>query len=160
MEPDESLPDSRAAELLSLLWRVNHELEMLSKRMLRVHGVTGPQRMVLNIIARRPGVSASEISKAARIHPSTLSGILDRLERGTLAMRSRDSADGRKARFEVTEGGQRIHEIRSGTVQAAVLRSLAALRPSEQVVVVRWLRAFGEELEKERLSMEGMPAED
>lgn len=152
MEPEEIA----AGELLSSLWRVNHALEMLSKRMLRVHGVTGPQRMVINIIAQRPGIGANGVSTAARIHPSTLSGILDRLERSALIVRTRDAVDGRRARFEVTPGGQRLHEVRSGTVQAAVMRSLHALEPDERAVVRRWLKGFGDELEKERLAMEAM----
>lgn len=150
MDRDEPPPAPETGEVLGLLWRVSHALETLSKQMLRTHGVTGPQRLIINIVAARPGISAGEVAAQARIHPSTLSGILERLERGGLVLRTRDSADGRKARFAATEGGVRVRDRRGGTVEVAVNRSLAGLDEAERALVQRWLRAFGDELERER----------
>lgn len=147
--------DSRAPEgeeaveagiMLSLLWRANHEVETLSKRMIHALGVTGPQRMVLRIIAARPGVSARGISDTARIDASTLTGILERLARGNFLIRSRDHDDGRKARLVVTPAGQRLADARTGTVEAALVSSLSALSPDEREVVRRWLTAFADSL--------------
>ncbi len=153
-EPPTSPHPSEVAEMLGLLWRVDHALQTLSKRMLKVLGVTGPQRMIMRIVAREPGVSAGGISTAAQIHPSTLSGILDRLERAQLISRSRDLADWRRARFEVTGAGRDVVDTRRGTVEAAVARSLEGLAPAERAVVKRWFVAFGDELERERVALE------
>lgn len=145
---------SQAWETLQLLWRVDHALAILSKGMLKVLGVTGPQRMILGIVGRRPGVTAGAISEAARIHPSTLSGILDRLERGQYLVRSKDSADGRRACFELLPGGRTIVDARRGTVEAAVVRSLAPLSPEDRATIRRWLQAFGDELQRERKGLD------
>lgn len=135
-----------AGVMLSLLWRANHEVETLSKRMIHALGVTGPQRMVLRIIAARPGLSARGISDTARIDASTLTGILERLARGNFLIRSRDHDDGRKARFVITPEGQRVADARRGTVEAALVASLATLSPDERAVVRRWLGAFADAL--------------
>lgn len=139
-----------AGVMLTLLWRANHKLEILSKQMVKTLGVTGPQRMVLRIIARRPGISATEICEAANIHASTLTGILERLVRAGLIERSRDSEDGRRAHFSLTTQGARVAEGRRGTVETAVVASLATLSGDERAVVRRWLTAFGDALGQER----------
>ncbi|MDP2310616.1 MAG: MarR family transcriptional regulator [Pseudomonadota bacterium] len=141
---------AEAAVTLGQLWRANHELELLSKRMIKSLGVTGPQRMVLRIIARKRGISASGICETARIHASTLTGILERLARGGFIERTRDSDDGRRARFDLTPAGTRIAEARRGTVESAIVTSLASLSPEERAVVRRWLSAFGDALGQER----------
>lgn len=132
--------------MLGLLWRANHEIETLSKRMIRALGVTGPQRMVLRIIAGKPGISAGGISDTARIDASTLTGMLERLARGSFLVRSRDHEDGRRARFLVTPAGQRVADARKGTVESALVASLSALSAEERAAVRRWLTAFGDSL--------------
>lgn len=146
-DPD---PSPEATAMLGQLWRANHELELLSKRMIKTLGVTGPQRMVLRIVSRKPGISATRICEVARIHPSTLTGILERLVRGGLLERARDDEDGRRARFHVAATGRRIVEQRRGTVESAMVSSLGELSAEERAGVRRWLDAFADALERER----------
>lgn len=149
-DPAGEEPPAEAGEVLSLLWRANHELELLSKRMIRTLGVTGPQRMVLRIVGRRPGISATGICDTARIHPSTLTGILERLARGGFLARSRDTEDGRRARLQLTPKGSAVADTSEGTVESAMVTSLAALTPEERRAVQRWLSAFADALGAER----------
>lgn len=137
--------------MLGRLWRANHELELLSKRMIKTLGVTGPQRMVLRIVSRKPGISATGICDAARIHASTLTGILERLVRGEFLERARDDEDGRRARFQLAAAGRRIVEQRRGTVESAMTTSLGQLSAEERAGVQRWLDAFADSLERERV---------
>lgn len=142
--------DADVREVLGLLWRANHALEMLSKRMIRTIGVTGPQRMVLRIVAANTGISAGAIAEAGRIHPSTLTGILERLVARGFLSRARDRDDARRAQLAVTPRGQQAADARTGTVEAAMIRSLAALSPDDRAAVRRWLEAFASALEAER----------
>lgn len=151
--PRDPSPVIEAGVMLGRLWRANHELELLSKRMMKRLGVTGPQRMVLRIIAQKPGISASGVCETARIHPSTLTGVLERLVRGGFVDRSRDRDDGRRARLGLTPAGTRVAEARRGTVESAIVSSLSALSPEERAVVHRWLSAFGDALEGERAQL-------
>lgn len=141
--------ESEAGEMLALLWRTNHELALLSKRMIRSLGVTGPQRLVLRIVARTPGISASAVASAAQIHPSTLTGILERLVRAGLLARTRDSADLRRAQVVVTAAAEGAVHARSGTVESAINRSIEGFSAEERAVVRRWLVAFGDALATE-----------
>ncbi|GGL46299.1 MarR family transcriptional regulator [Nocardia jinanensis] len=49
----------------------------------------------LDIINRHGGLSPSALARLAVLHPATMTGIIDRLERGGWVVRDRDSADRR-----------------------------------------------------------------
>ena len=113
------------------LWDLAHALDVRSKRMARSHGVTGPQRLVVRIVGQAPGSTASEIALTLGIHPSTLTGILRRLEDRGFLRRAIDPADRRRARFQLTATGERINRRRRGTVEAAVRRALGRAKGVE-----------------------------
>ena len=84
-------------EFLRLLWQVDHALQRRSKRMAKELGLTGPQRLVVRIVGRFPGLPAGELAELLHVHPSTLTGILARLERGGWIARRADPRDRRRA---------------------------------------------------------------
>jgi DNA-binding MarR family transcriptional regulator len=55
---------------------------------------------LLDTITRRGPVTPSELATATGVHPATLTGILDRLERGGWLVRRRDMTDRRKVVLE------------------------------------------------------------
>lgn len=107
------------------LWGLAHALEVSSKRMGRTIGVTGPQRLVIRVVGQLPQITARDLAQTLGIHPSTLTGILGRLERQRLLRRASDPNDGRLARFQLTAAGRAIDRTRAGTVEDAVRRALA-----------------------------------
>jgi MarR family transcriptional regulator, organic hydroperoxide resistance regulator len=112
-------------EFMRLIWALHHGLQLTSKRMKGAIGVTGPQRLVIRIVTRFPGIPAGQIAQLLHVHPSTLTGVLKRLEKQGLIHRRPDPRDGRRAFLGVTEKGKRIDAAGAGTVEAAVERLLA-----------------------------------
>lgn len=106
------------------LWGLVHALEVRSKRMAKVLGVTGPQRLVVRVLGSLPDLTAREIAETLGIHPSTLTGILSRLESQGMLARRTDIVDRRRVRFRLTASGRRIDRERKGTVEAAIRRGL------------------------------------
>ncbi len=116
-------------EFMGDLWNLDHALQSASKRMEARNGVTGPQRLVVRIVGRYPGISAGEVSQILHLHPSTLTGILRRLtERGIIERRAHP-ADARRAMLRLTPRGADVDGLRGGTVETAVRRVLARLPP-------------------------------
>ena len=105
---------------MRLIWAVDHALQQTSKRMKSTIGVTGPQRLVIRIVARFPGLPAGQIAGLLHVHPSTLTGILKRLERQGLIRRRPDPTDRRRAFLGITAKGRRIDAAGGPTVETAV----------------------------------------
>ena len=116
----------RALEFLRLIWALDHGLQSRSKRMRGTIGLTGPQRLVIRIVSRYPGILAGELAAVLHLHPSTLTGILERLQRRRLLIRRTDDRDGRRAVIEVTRSGKRLDVPSMGTIEASVARALEA----------------------------------
>ena len=129
-----------AVEFLRLVWAVDHALQSASKRMMRRLGVTGPQRLVIRLVGLRPGCTPGELAGILHLHPSTLTGVLQRLsDRGALSVRP-DAEDRRRVRLRLTPKGRRLDRRRRGTVEAGVRRALAGLPDREIGAAVNILR--------------------
>ena len=112
-------------DFMRLVWAVDHALQRTSKRMKAALGVTGPQRLVIRIVARFPGIPPGQIARLLHVHPSTLTGILKRLERQGFIHRRLDPKDRRRAFVGITERGRRIEAAGQGIVEAAVQRVMS-----------------------------------
>jgi DNA-binding MarR family transcriptional regulator len=109
-----------ALEFLRLVWALDHGLQVRSKRMERDIGLTGPQRLVVRLVARFPTISAGELASLLHVHKSTLTGVLQRLEERGLLLRKADAQDGRRVRLSLSARGLKASRPTAGTVEASV----------------------------------------
>ena len=124
LEEAKGPPLGAVLDFMRLLWAVDHALQSTSKRMESTFGLTGPQRLVVRIVGRFPGIAAGRIAGILHVHPSTLTGVLRRLESRGVLQRRPDPRDARRALFMLTNKGRRLDVIRTGTVEQAVRRVL------------------------------------
>ncbi len=114
---------------MRLIWGISHGLQSASKRMEAEVGITGPQRLVVRMVGRYPGATPGALAGILRLHPSTLTGVLRRLEdRGVIA-RARGDRDRRQARLLLTSHGRAIDRRHAGTVEDAVRKALSGIPP-------------------------------
>jgi DNA-binding MarR family transcriptional regulator len=125
---------------MRLLWALDHALHKRSKRMTKTAGVTGPQRLVIRIVTRFPGITAGQIAALLHVHPSTLTGVLGRLERKGLVRRRPDERDARRALFGSTPRGRSVDAASQGTVESAVA-SVLARTPKARIRAARTVLA-------------------
>src|SRR5689334_20972531 len=95
--PEESL--NPVLDFMRLLWKIEHGLQATSKRMDARLGITGPQRLVLKLVTQFPGLSVGDVARILHLHPSTVTGILQRLVDKGLLIREPDRLDTRRARL-------------------------------------------------------------
>jgi MarR family transcriptional regulator, organic hydroperoxide resistance regulator len=145
--PEESDELGPILEFMKLLWAVDHGLQSASKRMEASFGITGPQRLVVRIVGRFPGISAGALAEVLHVHPSTLTGVLRRLEARGVLQRRVDPKDARRALFGLTPRGKKLDTLRTGLVEQAVKRVLARL-PAEIAPSQRMLAALASELDR------------
>jgi DNA-binding MarR family transcriptional regulator len=112
-------------DFMRLLWSIEHHLQSTSKLMASRLGITGPQRLVLKVVAQYPGISAKDVANIVRLHPSTITGVLQRLTKKGLLLRAPDPVDTRRVRLRVQPRARRFTKRAKGTVESAVERALA-----------------------------------
>jgi DNA-binding MarR family transcriptional regulator len=134
-------------EFMKQLWALDHGLQSASKRMESAFGITGPQRLVVRIVGRFPGISAGALAEVLHVHPSTLTGVLRRLEMRGVLQRRGDPNDGRRALFGLTARGKKVDTLRTGLVEQAVKRVLMRM-PDDATAAQRILSALAAELDQ------------
>lgn len=142
-------PLGKTLRFMQQLWALTHALDARSKRMQREIGITGLQRLVVRVVGRMPGTSASELAGVLHVHPSTLTGVLARLEERRLVERSVDADDARRIRLVLTPRGREIDQDHTGTVEAALRRALARCEPEVVEAAREVIATIIEELERE-----------
>ena len=148
--PSEPRSLGEVLDFMRALWALDHELQSASKRMEASLGITGPQRLVVRIVGRYPGISAGEVSDLLHLHPSTLTGILKRLGERDLVERRADPRDARRALLHLTPRGRSLDVLRNGTVEAVVRKALARLPRRSTGAARAVFEAIAAELERTR----------
>jgi DNA-binding MarR family transcriptional regulator len=145
-------PDRATAELpdvlqfMQLLWAVVQGVQRASKRMAGQIGVTGPQRLVLRVAGLIPGLSAGDLAAVLHVHPSTLTGVLQRLVDQRLLVRLDDPRDRRRAVLRLTARGRRVNATGHGTVESAVAEALETVTPRDRAATRRVLERLASHL--------------
>ena len=134
-------------DFMRLMWQVDHALQRTSKRMDATLGVTGPQRFVIRIVGRFPGIPAGHLAELLHVHPSTLTGILKRLERRGLICRRLDARDRRRTLLGLTDQGRLFDVGVEGTVEAAIQHALERSPPQQIEAARELLSTIAETLE-------------
>jgi DNA-binding MarR family transcriptional regulator len=97
----------------------------------------------LDLISRHGPISPSALAKRAGLHPATMTGVLDRLERGGWIERGRDPADRRGVVVQVARGRGaevlRLYLVDSG-MNAAVDEICAQYDDDDLELLIDFLR--------------------
>ncbi len=125
-----------------MLWALDHALQKRSKRMAAERGITGPQRFALRLIDQTPGMDAGALARALHTHPSTLTGVLRRLERDGYIRRGVARGDQRRATLAVTPAGRRKVRDASGTVERSVAAVLGRTSAADIAIVMAFLQSL------------------
>jgi len=117
---------AEATEIARLLREVSRYIQQQAELDKQRSGLTLPQISTVTALFDRGPLSLKDLSRELGLSHSTVSGIVDRLERHGLAQRSVDPSDRRVTRISVT------HEVdayaRQGYLEGQLGRLLPALR--------------------------------
>jgi DNA-binding MarR family transcriptional regulator len=135
-------------QLMRMLWALVHGLDRASKRMSQDLGVTGPQRLALRVIGLFPDISAGQLAHMLHIHPSTLTGILQRVIDQRLVQRTALTSDRRRAQLRLTSRGAKIDRLNTGTVESAVSAALRQASARDRAATQRVIGAVSQQLSR------------
>jgi DNA-binding MarR family transcriptional regulator len=106
-----TIPSEIKPEVDSILEAIVYlytESRRVTKEVARRADLTGPQLTVLKVLEGVGDLSLSELSERIRAQNSTVTGIIDRMEREALVVRARSTEDRRVVHIQLTEKGARI----------------------------------------------------
>jgi DNA-binding MarR family transcriptional regulator len=95
-------------QVLEAIIYLSTETRRVTKELARRANVTGPQLTVVKLLETIGDLSLSELSDKIRAQNSTVTGIVDRMEREGLVQRVRSTEDRRVVRIHLTEKGAKL----------------------------------------------------
>lgn len=116
--------------ILQSLRRIIRAIEIHSQKLSHEHQITGPQLGCLLAIKQHGALTTSRLAHTVFLSPSTVVGIVDRLEEKGLVVRLRDTRDRRQVHIDLTEAGSRLAVGAPSPLQQTLangLRDLPAL---------------------------------
>ena len=125
-------------------------VDVHSHRLAAVHKITSPQLLCLRTLVDDGPLTSSALAKLVHLSPSTVVGILDRLEQKELAVRERSMKDRRQVLIHVTRAGVDLVKNVPSPLQYRLAQGLAALPEDEQITIGKSLEQLVELLELEK----------
>lgn len=137
--------------VLKALRRIMRSVDTYSYKLAQEYGVTVPQLLCMLKLDELGALTIKELSEEIFLSPSTLVGIVDRLEKHGLVFRRRSVKDRRKVRVELTDDGRKLVEKSPSPLQDGLAQGIDRLPELERATIAL-------SLEKILELMEGIPA--
>ncbi len=123
--------DFEISETVQSLRRLFKAIQDYSQDVSSTFGITGPQLWALKTISAEDALPLGILSKKMYLHPSTVTGVVDRLETKGYVMRSRDPNDRRIVNVQLTPRGKEVVKKAPSPVQGKLIYGLRKLKRSE-----------------------------
>lgn len=149
---DFTIPETRYdLQILQSLRRIIRAIDIYSRKLKSSYQLTAPQLIaLLNIVEDGP-LNTTTLSKKVFLNPSTIVGILDRLEARKLVIRSRDEKDRRVVNVSATDEGIKIAQTAPSPLQDNLAESLKMLPELEQATIALSLKRVVDLMEARQL---------
>ena len=118
--------------VLQSLRRIIRSVEIYSRKLASSYNVTGHQLVCLLAIQEKGPLTATAIASEIHLSPSTVVGILDRLEEKKLVQRKRDEKDRRLVHVMITDFGRELVKEAPSPLQEKLAQALLNLSEIEQ----------------------------
>jgi len=145
--------DEEISETVQSLRRIVKAIEDYSQQVSSEFGVTGPQLWALKTILKQGALPLGQLSKKMYLHPSTVTGVVDRLESKGYVARGRDATDRRIVTVSLTAAGRALVRKAPSPVQGKMIYGLRKLKRDELHVIHESLRKLAEIVEAENVKV-------
>ncbi|MCC7410950.1 MAG: MarR family transcriptional regulator [Gammaproteobacteria bacterium] len=115
-------------QILITLRRIMRAVDRHSRALVRRHGLTAPQAIVLRAVTANGSVSIGALARAVNLSQATVTDIVARLEARRIVERRRDESDKRRVLVSPTPAGR---ELLAGAVPLLQERFVAELHRLE-----------------------------
>ena len=131
------MDENISMQVMMRLRQIVQEMSRHSKHLQEKYQITLPQLICLKEIANHAPIAIGALSKIVFINNSTVTGIIDRLEKRKMVQRVRISKDRRKIHVEVTETGINFLKDAPTPIHHKFTEKLEGMK-KEDVLMVLW----------------------
>ncbi|WP_459945972.1 MarR family winged helix-turn-helix transcriptional regulator [Desulfocastanea catecholica] len=121
--------------ILRALRRIIRAIDIHSHKLTTQHKITGPQLGCLLAVMESGPITSARLAEKVYLSPSTIVGIIDRLEEKNLVQRNRDSKDRRLIHICITPAGEQLVAATPSLLQDTLKNALVDLPDSEQIAM-------------------------
>jgi DNA-binding MarR family transcriptional regulator len=146
-------PDTAISGIMQSLRRIVKAIQDYSHEVSGKFGVTGPQLWALKTISREGSLPLGELSKKMYLDPSTISGVIDRLENKGYVTRDRNQEDRRVVKVQLTPTGQSLVEKAPNPAQGKMIHGLRRLSKYEVSAIYQSVEKLVEIMEAQNLKV-------
>ena len=129
--------DAAISETMQSLRRIIKSLQDYSQTVYSHFGITGPQLWVLKTLYQNGILSLGELSKGMYLNPSTITGVVDRLEKKGFVLRGRNEIDRRVVKVQLTPKGTELVKRAPNPIQGKMVYGLRKLKKDELFSIYR-----------------------
>ena len=141
----------RYEELLVSLRKVIRAIDLHSKQLNKKSGLTGPQLLIMQEMARVKGTTASQIAHNVNLSPATVTNILDRLESREIIRRVRSQEDKRRVSLFLTDKGKELLLQAPQPLQEHFIENFCALQEWEQSLLLSSMQRIASMMDAQNL---------
>lgn len=120
-----------AVQIVQGLRRIVKALHSYSQDVYRTYGLTAPQLWAMKTLQREGTMAAGQLALALAVHQSSLSILVDRLEKRGLVQRVRSQRDRRFVQIALTKRGAALSAMAPEPAQGRLLHGLRTMSRAE-----------------------------
>ncbi|SDD02071.1 MarR family winged helix-turn-helix transcriptional regulator [Glycomyces harbinensis] len=136
-------PGDTATDVTELLRRLTVQLRLLNHQVSDRIGLQDVDLECLDLISRTGPLTPSALARAADLHPATVTGVADRLEKGGWIRREKVPADRRAVHLVADEArGREVLRLYE-PLRSAIGEICAGFEPAQLAVIARFLDRAG-----------------
>lgn len=127
--------DQTELAILQSLRRIIRAVDLHSRKLAANYGITGPQLVCLATLCDDGAMTSAELSRRVFVSASTITGIIDRLERHGYVERRRDDIDRRRVLLQPTPEGFKLVYRAPSPIQDQLIEKLRTLPDLDQAAI-------------------------
>lgn len=127
-------------EVIRTIRRIIRAIDLQSKRLVKNYGLTGPQLLIIKKLQASGGMTVSELAREINVSQSTVTSILDRLEKYGYVLRSRSETDRRRVIVNISGRGEAVLSENPSLLHESFLSRFEKLSDWEQTALLSSLQ--------------------
>lgn len=138
-------------DIMVALRRIIRAIDLQSRQLVRSHGLTGPQALLLKEVMLAESITVGQLADRVSLSQATVTDILLRLEKRNLIERQRAQDDKRRVLVRITAAGKALMKHSVPLLQESFVNKLNELQSWEQTQLLASLQRLAEMMNEQSI---------